>query len=80
MTTQPKALWIADVIDNDMRQAAHHEEAAIELRRLHAINMSLLDALKEAEFVMSECQVSQPLLVALHRARAVIARTEGEKT
>jgi hypothetical protein len=69
MTTQPKALWIADVIDNDMRQAAHHEEAAI--------NMSLLDALKEAEFVMSECQVSQPLLVALHRARAAIAKAEG---
>jgi hypothetical protein len=36
MTTQPKPLFLADVIDNDPTSAAHHDEAAAELRRLHA--------------------------------------------
>ena len=36
MTTQPTALYLADVIDNDAKSAAHHKAAAAELRRLHA--------------------------------------------
>jgi hypothetical protein len=35
MKTQPEALRLADLIDNDLKKAAHHEEAAAELRRLH---------------------------------------------
>ena len=36
MTTQPTALYLADVIDHDTESAAHHKSAAAELRRLHA--------------------------------------------
>ena len=31
-----EALRLAELIDNDLKKAAHHEEAAAELRRLHA--------------------------------------------
>ena len=36
MSTQPKALFLADVIDKDPLSKAHHDSAAAELRRLHA--------------------------------------------
>ena len=35
MSTQPKALFLADVIDNDPRSKAHHDATAAELRRQH---------------------------------------------
>ena len=35
MSTQPKALFLADVIDNDPLSKAHHDSAAAELRRQH---------------------------------------------
>ena len=38
MSAQPKALFLADVIESDPTSAAHHDEAAAELRRLHAEN------------------------------------------
>jgi Rps23 Pro-64 3,4-dihydroxylase Tpa1-like proline 4-hydroxylase len=45
---QPQALWLADLIDNDLKKAAHHEEAAAELRRQHAEIERLTAALKRA--------------------------------
>ncbi len=36
MSAQPKALFLADVIESDPTSAAHHDEAATELRRLYA--------------------------------------------
>ena len=36
MTDQPEALRLAELIDNDLKNSAHHVEAAAELRRLHA--------------------------------------------
>lgn len=36
MTTQPTALYLADVLANDPCSKAHHDAAAAELRRLHA--------------------------------------------
>jgi len=44
MSTQPEALWLADLIDNDLKNAAHHEAAAAELRRLHEENAELREA------------------------------------
>ena len=38
MSAQPKALFLADVIEADPTSAAHHDEAAAELRRLYAEN------------------------------------------
>jgi hypothetical protein len=46
VTTQPKALWLAYLLDVDPRSKAHHDEAAAELRRLHSVNAELLGALK----------------------------------
>jgi hypothetical protein len=37
VSNQPEALRLADLIDSDLKKAAHHEEAATELRRLHAM-------------------------------------------
>ena len=36
-----EALRLAELIDNDLKKSAHHEEAAAELRRLHAENKRL---------------------------------------
>lgn len=41
MSAQPKALFLADVIESDLKSAAHHDDAAAELRRLSAENESL---------------------------------------
>jgi len=50
---QPRALYLADVMDgwfylNDMSNKVC-DEAAAELRRLHAVNAELLEALKMAD-------------------------------
>jgi hypothetical protein len=39
--SQPKALFLADVIKADPASKTHHDEAAAELRRLHAENKTL---------------------------------------
>jgi hypothetical protein len=46
--SQPKALFLADVIKADPASKTHHDEAAAELRRQHAVNAELLEALKFA--------------------------------
>ena len=38
MTDKPTALRLAEMLDEDPRAKAHHEEAAAELRRLHEAN------------------------------------------
>ena len=46
-TKQPEALWLADELE---AQAGTYDcAAAAELRRLHALNQELLEALKEIE-------------------------------
>ena len=57
MTTQPEALRLADSLNEAttvLDEAFHHEaitencnKAAAKLRRLHAVNQELLEALKE---------------------------------
>lgn len=44
--SQPKALFLADVLKADPASKTHHDEAADELRRLYAVNQELLEALK----------------------------------
>jgi hypothetical protein len=46
MSTQPKALYLAEVIEADPLSKSHHDAGAAELRRLHAVNAELLWALK----------------------------------
>ena len=50
MSTRPKALFLADQLEGDLRSKAHHDEAAVELRRLHALHGELLEALKKLEY------------------------------
>jgi hypothetical protein len=45
MTQQPTALLLAQELDA-YHTASHHKEAAGELRRLHAVNVELVDALE----------------------------------
>ena len=46
MTKQPEALRLADELDA-YHTAAHHKQAAAEMRRLHAANQALREALAE---------------------------------
>ncbi len=43
--SQPKALFLADVIKADPASKTHHDEAAAELRRLYAANLKLAGAI-----------------------------------
>jgi hypothetical protein len=69
MSTQPEALRLADRLEG--RYALHPEvqQAAAELRRQHALNGELLEAL----------QMALPQLIgrAERTARAAIAKAEG---
>ena len=48
MSKQPEALRLADLLDGDPNSKTHHDEAAAELRRLHAVNAELLQALQQS--------------------------------
>jgi len=50
MTEQPEALRLADWCDTF--NTVQHNKAAAELRRLHAVNEELLNALKEASLAI----------------------------
>ena len=67
--SQPKALFLADVIKADPASKTHHDEAAAELRRLHKVNQELLVALKYHQ------EQTRPI----ERTRAAIAKAEGQK-
>ena len=43
--SQPKPLFLADVIKADPASKAHHDEGAAELRRLQAANLKLAGAI-----------------------------------
>ena len=87
MTEQPKALQLAAMAHLGYR-VGWQREAATELRRLHAVNAELLEALKEERRVRlmgQEDHVHWESLRDMRRAAiaatdAVIAKAEGEKT
>jgi hypothetical protein len=72
--SQPKALFLADVIKADPASKTHHDEAAAELRRLHALNGELLEALKRIADPRNIHFAGDAQVVA----RAAIAKAEGE--
>jgi hypothetical protein len=72
--SQPKALFLADVIKADPASKTHHDEAAAELRRQHAVNAELLEALKRIADPRNIHFAGDAQVVA----RAAIARAEGE--
>jgi hypothetical protein len=75
MTTQPEALRLADALDVGEISYTGMCKAAAELRRLHAVNQELLEALKAMLAVWEE----DPAYGAMHadKARAAIAKAEG---
>ena len=76
MSTQPEALWLADLLDGDPNSKAQHIEAAAKLRRLHAANAELLQALK----VALDASWNGPMPdYARETARAAIAKAEEVK-
>lgn len=74
--SQPKALFLADVIKADPASKTHHDEAAAELRRLVAVNQELREALAAASVALS---TGHNAIIALEKARAAVAKAEGEK-
>jgi len=77
MTTQPEALRLADLIDTDLKNSAHHDEAAAELRRLHSLNQELLAALHSISLASVNRGCSRDGMGKY--ARAAIAKAEGEQ-
>jgi len=73
MTDQERALWLADALEAFWGADLGHDrerQAAAELRRLHAMNGELLEALKYHQ------EQTRPI----ERTRAAIAKAEGEQT
>ena len=71
MTKQPEALRLADVLDA-YHTAAHHKQAAAELRRLHAANQAMLEALK--------CLMQNKTLHYTYTYKIQAAIAKGENT
>lgn len=76
MSEQPEALRIADELIALHGPTEIDERAAAELRRLHEVNQELLEALKA---VYDTCSWGDEASYdAMEKARAAIARAEGE--
>jgi hypothetical protein len=79
MTDQTEALRLAEWLDSAYE--GESLDAAAELRRLHAVNQELLEALKDALFhVANQGDVGvDQWLVCERNVRAVITRAEEQK-
>lgn len=89
-TKQPEALRLADALmmGNAMLPAIDLPEAAAKLRRLHALNAELLDALKKCQFALEPYDDIKPrdwktdrerLAVAHQVAIDALAKAEGRE-
>ena len=83
-TQQPEALRLADWLFDNVEHI-NHADAAAELRRLHALNAGLLEALKE---LVEAYERAGPGLsraertvdrMMLNEARIAIAKAEGRE-
>jgi hypothetical protein len=89
MNDKPEALRLADALQQQAVWESHYgpsylrdllPEAAAELRRLHAVNGELLEALKEIEPILARMYGPQAAnLPPMQRVRAAIAKAEGEQ-
>ena len=78
-TQQPEALRLADILDLGSRQ--FNMEAAAELRRLHALNAELLEALQNIVKSLADHDDEGMIEHAeqMIAARAAIAKAEGRE-
>jgi len=72
MPDQPKALRLADEVAA-MQPAYFTREVAAELRRLHALNAELLEALKLAQSIIGHPEDAHSKLIA-----AAISKAEAQ--
>ena len=84
---QPKALWLADAIErynagvHSQAIVEDYSKAAAELRRLHALNVELLEALRRiADTSANKSGNGSPWVHWVDQARAAIAKADGEKS
>lgn len=78
MTTQPESLRLAEIMDDGTPGWTDCCDTAAELRRLHAVNQELLEALKVAMLDWENMRVVPSASRAHKAARAAIARAEGK--
>lgn len=76
-TQQPEALRLAELLTADewpahMTLVSYARECVAELRRLHALNAELLEALRVAEASVGD-------MGSLHIVQAAIAKAEGRE-
>ena len=81
-TQQTEALRLAEILELGSRQ--FNKEAAAELRRLHALNAELLEALKLNYAELSSqwtpyIRANEKEVAAMKAARAAIAKAEGRE-
>jgi hypothetical protein len=79
MTTQPEALFLADELEAPLGTVISGEvdrRAAAELRRLHAVNQELLEALIHIGFAAMDITCERKTI--RDAARAAIAKAEGQ--
>jgi|688.fasta_scaffold2446793_1 hypothetical protein len=76
MTEQSTALRLADALEATDYYEDLHEEAAAELRRLHALNGELLEALKRIDKEFRK--YGRQHWPEAEKARAAIAKAEGK--
>lgn len=69
MTTQPRALYLAEILQSEPGAVA--DAAAEELRRLHSVNAELVEALKGV------IRVADRKTDEFDAARAAIKKAEG---
>ena len=75
MSTQPEALRLADAIDNGWLENVDSEKVGVsdiqtELRRLHAVNREMLNALSEITNAMDAFE----LVPAINEARELLRK------
>ena len=76
-TQQPEALRLADILDFGSRQ--FNAEASAELRRLHALNVELVEALKACDEAMSYMSEYDIPLTLPSQVKDALAKAEGRE-
>ena len=81
-TQQPEALRLAEILELGSRQ--FNDEASTELRRLHALNAELLEALKLTYAELSSqwspyIRANEKEVAAMKAAREALAKAEGRE-
>jgi hypothetical protein len=78
MTQQPESLRLADLLERMSLSTRWDKQAATELRRLHAVNTQLLEALRDMVNTLTDGPDESDIARVFNVARAAIAAAKGE--